>query len=392
MATGLANHGHIVEIFALHPNYKDLEDKKKSVGSVNVKYVAPMHVRKIYHTKEYYPWFTLIWVGIHATLALAIAALKSKADLIIVGKPHPMNGFAGVLISKIMSCSLIVDCDDYESASGKFQTKFQKNIVAWFENWVPRQAFCVMTNTHFNRNRIVENGVSENRIYYVPNGVDRIRFTSITDEEVIRIKNELSLGPSQVIGYLGSLGTPSHPVSLLIQAFKILQRRLPQAKLLIVGGGEEYQDLLSEIKEQGVLESVRLVGRVPPSQVPVYYKLCDVTVEPIFDDDAAKGRSPLKLFESWISGVPFVTADVGDRRKILGDPLAGLLARPGDSEDLANKLTDLLLNPELAKKIKEQGYARVESYYWEKIAENVNEIISNINRSISNTQSGIYLL
>ena len=82
MATELANHGHIVEIFALHPDYKNLKNKKKSVGSVNVKYVAPMHVRKIQHTKEYYSHFKLIWVGILATWALTIAALKSSADLI----------------------------------------------------------------------------------------------------------------------------------------------------------------------------------------------------------------------------------------------------------------------------------------------------------------------
>jgi glycogen(starch) synthase len=119
---------------------------------------------------------------------------------------------------------------------------------------------------------------------------------------------------------------------------------------------------------------VRFCGRVPPGQVPLYYYLADVGVDPVHDDDAARGRSPLKLFESWVCGVPFVTADVGDRRLLLGDPPAGMLARPGDAGALAQAILAVLENPDLSQTLRQRGLARVPDYYWDHLAEELDGI------------------
>ena len=89
--------------------------------------------------------------------------------------------------------------------------------------------------------------------------------------------------------------------------------------------------------------------------IPVYYRLADVVVDPVYDDDTARSRVPLKLFESWISQVPFVSGDVGDRMLLLGTPPAGILANPGDSNSLAASILQILENPQTAIDLKQRG-------------------------------------
>ena len=48
----------------------------------------------------------------------------------------------------------------------------------------------------------------------------------------------------------------------------------------------------------GVQERVCFVGRVPPDRAPLYYRLADVSIDPVRADEASQARSPLRLFES----------------------------------------------------------------------------------------------
>ena len=220
-----------------------------------------------------------------------------------------------------------VDCDDYEAAAGRFNGRFQQKVVAWFEKTLPRLADHITTNTHFMEQKLVSWGIPRQKITYLPNGVDPGRFPTPTTAEIEALRSQLGLqgckahAPGShggVVLYAGSLSLPSHPITLLIEAFRLVLEKRPLARLVIVGGGEDYAPLQHLVDEQGLRETVRFCGRVPAGEVVRYYHLADVSVEPVNDDDAARGRCPIKLFESWACGAPFISADVGDRRHIAG--------------------------------------------------------------------------
>jgi glycosyltransferase involved in cell wall biosynthesis len=113
---------------------------------------------------------------------------------------------------------------------------------------------------------------------------------------------------------------------------------------------------------------VRFVGRVAPAEVAAYYRLADVSVDPVRDDPASRARSPLKLFESWAMDTPFVTADVGDRAELLGHPRAGGLAVDDSPESLAEQLRVVLQDNALAQTYRELGKKRAEDAYWDRRA------------------------
>jgi len=374
LAASLVRLGHEVNIAALSSHYDDLKQKQFERDGVYVRYVGQMHVRKQGNLKSYYPVHQLLGITVKATVALARAALMIPADIIHVGKPHPMNGLGGLLGHLLRGKILFVDCDDYEAGSGHFKGAWQKWGVAFFEKHIPRYAQTVTTNTTFLHEKLIEWGIAPKNIYYLPNGVDRKRFTMPDPSEVEALRSTLGLQGRQVIAFIGSLSLANHPVDLLLQAFTRLYARLPQSTLLLAGGGEDYDTLKALVNQLGLDEAVFFCGRIPPDLVPLYYRLADVSVDPVRDDDAARGRSPLKLFESWACETPFVSADVGDRRMLLGDPPAGLLARPGDPDSLANCILNVLENRELAQQMASVGLIRIRIFDWDQLATGIESV------------------
>lgn len=374
LARGLARLGHQVTIAALHSDYENLDKYRFEVDGVHVWYVAPMHVRKHGNVKSYYPFSKLILLIARATWQLSNAVLSTPADVVHIGKPHPMNSLAGLIAKYLLGRQVYLDFDDSETDSGHFSSHWQKLVVKFVEEKMPFWVDFITTHTYFNRDRIVGSGVSPERVFYLSNGVERTRFIPPVFENLNVLRNRLGLKGKKVVLFLGSLSRPSHPVDLLLQAFRQVSQMEPAARLLIVGGGDDYDYLITQIQKMGLSDVVLLPGRVSPDLAVLYYYLADVSVDPVNDDNAARGRSPLKLFESWACGIPFVSADVGDRRMLLGSPPAGLLAQPGDAESMASAIQQILSNPGMAETFRQRGLERVEQYYWDKLAKQLETI------------------
>jgi len=367
LACELARLGHKITIYTLHSKYKKNNVNVFTRNGVNVHYLAPMHVWKEGNVKGYYPTYKLIKLAFEATLRQARAVMTTPADIIYICKPHPMNSMAGIVGKLLRRHKLFLDCDDYEAAIGHFTRNWQRQGIAMFEKFMPSQANLITTNTFFMRDKLRSWGVPENKIIYLSNGVDRSRFSRPPDSLIDNLRAQWGLNGRDVVAYIGSLSLANHPVDLLLEAFALLHTRVNKVVLLLVGGGEDFDRLKSQALSLGIEEKVKFCGRIPPDKVSAYYYLADVTVDPVRDDNGARGRSPLKLFESWACGIPFVTSDVGDRRRLLGDPPAGALAKPGDPDSLCSTIAQVLTSPALKQSLSYYGTQRVRHYFWDKL-------------------------
>jgi glycosyltransferase involved in cell wall biosynthesis len=374
MALELARLGHQVEVYALDPAVRSVGNSRFNLEGVNVNYVAPMHVRKEGNQKFYYSTLQLLIISFRATWQLTRATLNSQSDIIHICKPHPMNGIAGITAHLLKKKIILVDCDDFEAGSGNFSKAWQKWIVAGFEKFLPRYANSVTTNTIFMREKLISWGVSPGRIFYIPNGVDKNRFQAPDQDEVGDLRRQLGLENKKVIAYIGSLSKVNHPIQLLLEAFVDVNRAFPDSRLLLVGGGEDYEVLRNQAFELGIDDAVIFTGRVPAEFVSLYYLLSDVSIDPVYDDDAARGRSPLKMFESWIAGIPFITGDVGDRKSISGDPPAGIIVEPGNPKALTEAIIQVFNNPILAESLRMRGLSRVKMFTWDHLVRDLETV------------------
>ena len=74
-------------------------------------------------------------------------------------------------------------------------------------------------------------------------------------------------------------------------------------------------------------------------------------------------NSPFVILESLAAGTPVVTSNLGSLPYVVEDSKTGLLFRPGDSQDLRQKLAWLVAHPEEALALGHYGRQVVETQY-----------------------------
>ena len=369
LAVELVHCGHQVTIFALHHDYRRLEHKTVQQEGVIVEYVGQMHVHKTGNEKHYYGPLSLIWIAALATLGFLRALWRTPADLIQVCKPQPMNTLAAWVVHRLRDVPVYVDCDDYEAVNNRFQGGWQQRPVAWFEDRSLSFASGVTAGNAFLADRIKDLGYPVERLVVVTNGVSRRRFACLTQPDTPRrlqqLRTELHLRPDhRVVVYVGSMSLVSHAIDLLLDAFAQVAATIPDAVLVLVGGGEDFDKLRGMAHQLGLNERTRFVGRVALAVIPYYFRLGEVAVDPLHRNLTSDSSFSLKMVESLAAGVPCITADAGGRRAAVG--AAGLVVPPGDCEALVGALTSVLSDSALAQRLRAATSSVAAEHYWDR--------------------------
>jgi glycosyltransferase involved in cell wall biosynthesis len=373
IARELVKQGHQVQIITLHHAWDQLARKQFMDAGVNVHYVGQMHVRKEGNYKTYYSPGKLLWISFLAIIKLTMALFRSHAEIIHLGKPQPFNVIAARLARR--GRPLYCDCDDYEAETNRFNGRWQKAIVRYFEDNIIHWVQGLTVNTQFTLNRFVSLGFPKAQMLYLPNGVERSRFSQPID--IIRLRNKWQLPvDAPIILYIGTMGKTSHPVDLLLDAFHLALPHIPHAYLLLVGSGEDFDALKDHADSLGLGKHAIFTGRIKPENVPAYYQVAAVSVDPIYDDLIAQARCPLKIVESLAAGTPVICGDVGDRSLLLGNGEAGVLVHPGDSVALAEAIVTLVKEPRLRDEKSAAAKAAREQWYWDQLVQSFTDLYS----------------
>ena len=190
------------------------------------------------------------------------------------------------------------------------------------------------------------------------------RIAAPDPRKVAGLRSGLGLGDGPVAAYVGTLSQTTHNVGLLLEAFALVAARVPAARLLLVGDGEDRGMLEARAARLGLGPRVLFAGAAPYDLVPCYLALAACSVDPVADDPVARARSPLKIVESLAAGTPVVTGDVGDRAEVLGRD-AGVLVAPGSTAALADGIVSLFEGgaPQASR-----VQARAADYRWDRLA------------------------
>lgn len=375
IARELVRRGHLVRILALHPDLAHCSQRRFVYDGVEVWYVGQMHAHKHGSVPRRLSPFQLIRVLVRATLGMIWGIICSPADVYHLGKPQPVNGLAALVgVMLLRQHRFYVDCDDDEVGSNRLSAAWQRAVFAFWQWLLPRLAAGVTVNTTFLTQRMHQRGITP--IVYVPNGVDLERFKRPSAGILAMLRAALDLADRRVIAYMGTLALHNHPVDLLLDAFTQIAHAMPDTALLLIGGGEDLPLLRRRATEIGLQSRILFTGHLRSESIPVYLALADVSVDPVCNNDVARARSPLKLFESLALSIPVVTGDVGDRAAVLDGGRAGMLVAPGDPASLAHGLTKLLEHDHWRTTLAHTGRQHVQRYTWSMLAaqwENVYE-------------------
>lgn len=194
--------------------------------------------------------------------------------------------------------------------------------------------------------------------------------------KIVQIPNILSDIPKESAPLCGnrliSVGR-LHPVKnfeSLIEVFALVQKKLPDAQLTIVGGGDEYEPLCRQVKALGLENSVNITGMVSAEEVKTYMLSSDIYVMTSHTE-----CFPMVLLEASSVGLPLISFDVPvGPRSIINDGENGHLIHYPDKKQMAEKIIHLLKNREYLEKLGSNAKKASSMYLAANIMEKWHEI------------------
>ncbi|MFP1623933.1 glycosyltransferase family 4 protein [Streptomyces sp. 5K101] len=213
------------------------------------------------------------------------------------------------------------------------------------------------------------------RMVQLPPGVDEKTFHPGSGGDEIRAR--LGLSDRPVIVCVSRL-VPRKGQDTLILAMPAILAKVPDAVLLIVGGGPYEQDLRKLAAETGVADSVRFTGAVPWSELPAHYGAGDVFAMPCRTRRGGLDVEGLGIvyLEASATGLPVVAGDSGGAPDAVLEGETGWVVRGGSPEDAAERITTLLDDAELRRRMGERGRAWVEDRWrWDLLAERLRALL-----------------
>lgn len=208
------------------------------------------------------------------------------------------------------------------------------------------------------KERIIrDHNISPDKIIVVSNTVDINHFNSIPlDREIIeKYKSNF------IISYVGGFGL-HRGLDTAIKAMVLVEKEIPEAKLILVGGKSNEVELRSLAKKIN-LKNIIFTGWQSPEKLSTYIFLSNICLVPHHKNPHTDSTIPYKLFQYMLMKKPVIVSDCKPLERIVNETRAGLIFKAGDPKDLAKNIIQIYKKPD---QYGENGYQAVlRKYNWE---------------------------
>jgi glycosyltransferase involved in cell wall biosynthesis len=298
--------------------------------------------------------------------------MVGKPDLLHLFKPKGYSGLAALLARMTYpALPLVVDTDDWEGWGGWNDLLpypyAAKLLFAWQERNLPRRADAVTVASRTLQTQVWGNGISPDRVFYMPNGVSSIAQELRTIRESRQQHHQTGVQQATILLYTRFWELDLAEVIAALVA--IVQQR-PDSRLLVIGRGErsEEQELLRLADRADVGHAIDYRGWVDPDLLPALLACADIAIAPINDTLINRARCSAKLLELVAAGVPIVASHVGEAASYIRDGHSGLLVPPGNPAALARAVLALLADDRLRQRLGAEAIQASSAFAWDTLA------------------------
>ncbi len=144
----------------------------------------------------------------------------------------------------------------------------------------------------------------------------------------------------------------------LFSVLPALVQKIPNLKLLLVGGGPHRERFESQLSQMGLRDRVVFTGLISPEEVPKWIGLMDVLVHLSWREGL-----PRALPQALAAGKPVVAFDLDGAPEVCIPGKTGVLVQPNDEPSLIEALVKLATQPELRRSLGQQGKKLVETRF-----------------------------
>lgn len=217
-------------------------------------------------------------------------------------------------------------------------------------------------------------------VHIIPSGIDVTRFykENVDLLSIKSLKKELNIKKDDfVILFVGRIAKEKS-IDFLIKNLKAILKKVPKARMIIVGDGPDMNELALLVRENKLDKHVTFTGKVPWSEIPKYYQLANVFVT------ASKTETQgLTVIEAMAAEKPVVAIKDESFELVMKDKQDGLFFET--KEEYQRLIIDLYSNPSYAKMIAKQARITANAYNPEVYAKRVLEVYESVINKDTNT-------
>lgn len=241
----------------------------------------------------------------------------------------------------------------------------------------------IIANSRRTEKDLVQHlGINPGKITVSYLDVDEIYKKDVSAEKSRRVMEKYDLTPGYI--YTGGGLEKRKNTESLLRAYKMLMERNKNAHFvhdlpeLVVSGKLLPQlaplvlDIEKLVRELNLTRQVRILDFVPQTDLPALYKNAQLFVYPSLYEGFG-----LPVLEAMNQGVPVITSKRSSLPEVGGDSV--LYCDPGDIEDLAMTIKNVILNKKLRMTLTVRGKEKARNFSWEKFTEKILNITNERN-------------
>lgn len=211
------------------------------------------------------------------------------------------------------------------------------------------------------------------------NGIDLSRFAKGRANK--EIYEEYGIPKTKpIVLYVGRVD-PEKSLDILMDAFIAVQKKVPDAHLVVVGDGTARPKLEAQIAKAGISDHAHFLGRVIGDNLPQLYRTGTV-----FAITSKTETQSIVLMEAMASGLPCVAVDAGAIHELVKTNKNGYLCKADDVNAVANGLVKILTDKERQKKMSDESVKRAAkhdiSHTLTRMEEIYNQVLDNREREL----------
>jgi len=318
---------------------------------------------KIYREDLFFRFFWPRWVKMILKIKKIIK--KENIEIIYIGQILPVG--EAMMLVKLPFIVFTHGMDITMPQKNKRKALILKKIIG--------KSYKLISNSNFTKNELRKLGAPDDKITIINPCPDTDLLNQINSDTTNELVNKYNLKDNKIILSVGRL-VERKDFDKVIESLTLVSNDFENYKYIIVGDGNDKNNLESTINRLNLDDRVILTGDVNDQELAGLYNLCDVfvmTPKQLQNGDV-EGFGTVYL-EANLFGKPVISTRSGGVTDAVVDNVNGLLIYKASINEISDAIIKLLKDRVLSEKLGKQGKNRVqEEFLWYKQIKKLLEI------------------
>lgn len=230
------------------------------------------------------------------------------------------------------------------------------------KRWLERRAFDVATvvvaNAETVRDHLIREGVRAAKVVTIHNGVDVAHVTQPPDVQRAELLARFRLPDGRrFVTIVANMRHAMKDQATFLRAARLTRNAVSDSAFILAGEGSEMTALRQLAADLELAQDTHFTGRC--DRIAELLAISEVCV---LSSKGVEGFSN-SILEYMAAGRPVVATDVGGAREAVVDGVTGYIVRPEDFPTMAQRMIELLRNPDRARSMGGRGRRRVQACF-----------------------------